>query len=53
MAGKEGGSMLQVLPYDRAAAVAYAHRWAVGRNPQLAAIVQILPPSVCMLEQGS
>ena len=34
MAGKEGGSMLQVLPYDRAAAVAYAHRWALGRNPQ-------------------
>ena len=26
--------MLQVLPYDRAAAVAYAHRWALGRNPQ-------------------
>lgn len=23
-----------VIPYDRAAAVAYAHRWAFGRNPQ-------------------
>ena len=22
------------LPYDRAAAVAYAHRWAYGRNPK-------------------
>ena len=25
--------MSQLLPYDRAAAVAYAHRWAHGRNP--------------------
>ena len=24
----------QILPYDRAAAVAYAHRWAYSRNPQ-------------------
>ena len=24
---------LTVLPYDRAAAVAYAHKWAFGRNP--------------------
>jgi len=23
-----------VIPYDRAAAVAYAHRWAFGRNPK-------------------
>jgi len=23
----------KVIPYDRAAAVAYAHRWAFGRNP--------------------
>ena len=26
--------MFDVIPYDRAAAVAYAHRWAYGRNPQ-------------------
>lgn len=25
--------MLRLLPYDRRAAVAYAHRWAFGRNP--------------------
>lgn len=25
--------MLQTIPYDRRAAVAYAHRWAFGRNP--------------------
>lgn len=25
--------MPALLPYDRAAAVAYAHRWAFGRNP--------------------
>ena len=25
--------MLVLLPYDRAAAVAYAHKWAYGRNP--------------------
>jgi len=25
--------MLQTVPYDRQAAVAYAHRWAYGRNP--------------------
>ncbi len=25
--------MLQLVPYDRRAAVAYAHRWAYGRNP--------------------
>ena len=31
---KEGGTMLPVLPYDRAAAVAYAHRWAYHRNPR-------------------
>ncbi len=24
---------VQVIPYDRMAAVAYAHRWAYGRNP--------------------
>lgn len=24
----------RILPYDRAAAVAYAHRWAYSRNPQ-------------------
>lgn len=23
----------KIIPYDRAAAVAYAHRWAFGRNP--------------------
>ena len=27
------GSMIQLLPYDRRAAVAYAHKWAYGRNP--------------------
>lgn len=26
--------MLSVIPYNRAAAVAYAHRWAFGRNPR-------------------
>lgn len=26
--------MFEIIPYDRAAAVAYAHRWAFGRNPQ-------------------
>ncbi len=25
---------MPVLPYDRTAAVAYAHRWAFGRNPR-------------------
>ena len=25
---------MSLLPYDRAAAVAYAHRWAYGRNPE-------------------
>lgn len=25
--------MLRILPYDREAAVEYAHRWAFGRNP--------------------
>ena len=25
---------MRLDPYDRAAAVAYAHRWAYGRNPQ-------------------
>lgn len=25
---------MQLYPYDRAAAVAYAHRWAFARNPQ-------------------
>lgn len=25
--------MPQIIPYDRAAAVAYAHKWAYGRNP--------------------
>lgn len=23
-----------LIPYDRAAAVAYAHKWAYGRNPE-------------------
>ena len=26
--------MFDVIPYDRDAAVAYAHRWAYGRNPK-------------------
>ena len=25
--------MLERIPYDRRAAVAYAHQWAYGRNP--------------------
>ena len=25
--------MLKRIPYDRHAAVAYAHKWAFGRNP--------------------
>lgn len=25
---------MRLLPYDRAAAVGYAHRWAFGRNPR-------------------
>ena len=25
---------LNIVPYDREAAVAYAHKWAFGRNPQ-------------------
>ena len=28
------GPMLQVIPYDRQAAVRYAHQWAFGRNPR-------------------
>ena len=26
--------LMRLAPYDRAAAVMYAHRWAYGRNPQ-------------------
>ena len=33
MAGKGEGSMIQLLPYNRRAAVAYAHKWAYNRNP--------------------
>lgn len=33
MAGKGGGGMIQLLPYNRRAAVAYAHKWAYTRNP--------------------
>ena len=33
MAGKGGGSMIQLLPYNRRAAGASAHKWAYGRNP--------------------
>ena len=29
-----GEAMLALLPYDRAAAVRYAHIWAYGRNPR-------------------
>ena len=29
-----GEAMLVLLPYDRAAAVRYAHLWAYGRNPR-------------------
>ena len=25
--------MLRLIPYNRQAAVAYAHKWAFGRNP--------------------
>lgn len=34
IAGKEGSSLLSMIPYNRFAAVAYAHRWAYGRNPR-------------------
>ena len=33
MRGKEGRALVPMIPYDRARAVAYAHRWAYGRNP--------------------
>lgn len=29
----KGGTHMREAPYDRAAAVAYARRWALGRNP--------------------
>jgi hypothetical protein len=31
--GEGGGSIPDIIPYDRAAAVAYAHQWAYSRNP--------------------
>lgn len=31
---REGCCCLKIMPYDRFAAVAYAHTWAYGRNPQ-------------------
>ena len=50
--------MSQLLPYDRAAAVAYAHRWAHGRNPTyysfdaLGATAPTSPPSACTPGRG-
>ena len=32
--GAEGGRSMRLVPYDRAAAVRYAHEWAYGRNPR-------------------
>ena len=48
-----------LLPYDRQAAVRYAHRWAYGRNPrfydyeELGATAPTLPPSACTPVPGS
>ena len=50
--------MLERIPYDRRAAVAYAHQWAYGRNPdfydyeEIAATAPILPPSDCTPERA-
>ena len=49
--------MLPVIPYNRAAAVAYAHRWPLAeiRNimtmKKSAATAPILPPNVYMPER--
>ena len=32
--GAEGGAPVRLVPYDRDAAVRYAHTWAYGRNPR-------------------
>lgn len=46
--------MLKIIPYDRFAGVAYAHRWAYERNPkymnfdELEGIVLTLLPSASM-----
>ena len=33
MSGRGSGVMLERIPYDRRAAVSYAHKWAFERNP--------------------
>lgn len=49
-----GEAMLALLPYDRAAAVRYAHIWAYGRNRAImitkasAATARILRPNASM-----
>lgn len=50
--------MLERIPYDRRAAVAYAHQWAYGRNPDFYDYEEIggdctnLPPSACTPERA-
>lgn len=34
MGGKGGRGLFSLIPYDRLAAVSYAHQWAYGRNPR-------------------
>ena len=51
--------MAEIIPYDREAAVRYAHRWAYGRNPnyydyeELGGDCTNLPPSASMPGPGS
>ena len=51
--------MPEIIPYDREAAVQYAHRWAYGRNPIIMTMrrsgetAPILPPNVSMPGRGS
>ena len=51
--------MEHLLRYDRPAAVAYAHRWAYGRNPRyydyerVGETAPALPPNVCTPGRGS
>ena len=47
-----------VIPYDRKAALRYAHKWAFGRNPayydyeELGGTVPTSPRNVCMRAQA-
>ena len=51
--------MEHLLRYDRAAAVAYAHRWAYDRNPRyydygrVGETAPALPPNACTPGRGS